>query len=81
MGKWGISNYSHVINFRTEKEPKMKFFDFGAFQINGQMPSHDEIIFHMRFGAFHITPRIAENRPSHVLPMTEEIWIRVEMIS
>ena len=24
----------------------------------GQMSSHDKIIFHKRFGAFHITPRI-----------------------
>ena len=40
--------------FKTEKEPKMKFFDFGAFQINGQMPSHDKIIFHMLFGAFEM---------------------------
>jgi len=28
--KWGISK-KHVINFKTEKEPKMKFFYFGAF--------------------------------------------------
>ena len=55
--KWGISNNSHVINFKTENEPKMKFFDFGAFQINEQMPSHDKIIFHMLFRTFHITPR------------------------
>ena len=55
--KWSISNNWHVINFKTEKEPKIKFFDFGAFQINGQMESHDNIIFHMLFGAFHITPR------------------------
>ena len=26
------------------------------------MPSHDKIIFHMRFGAFHITPRIKFSR-------------------
>ena len=25
----------------------MEFFDFGEFQINGQMPSHDKIIFHL----------------------------------
>ena len=36
----------------------MKFFDFGAFQINEQMPSHDKNIFHIRFEAFHITPRM-----------------------
>ena len=33
--KWGISDFSHVIILKTEKEPKMKLFDFGAFQING----------------------------------------------
>ena len=26
--KLGISKKMHVINFKTEKEPKMKFFDF-----------------------------------------------------
>ena len=35
----------------------MKFFDFRAFQNFKQMLSHDKIIFHMLFGAFHITPR------------------------
>jgi len=30
--KWGISKKKHVINFKTEKEPTMKFFDFLAFQ-------------------------------------------------
>ena len=56
--KLGISKKMHVINFKTEKEPKMIFFDFGAFQINMQMPSHDKMIFQMLFGAFHITSRI-----------------------
>ena len=61
--KWGISNNSHVINFINykisiiEKEPKMKFFHFWAFQINEQMPWHEKIIFHMLFGVFHITLR------------------------
>ena len=31
--KWNISK-KHVINFKTEKEPKIKFFDLGAFQKN-----------------------------------------------
>ena len=48
----------HVINFKIEKEPKMELFDFWAFQNFMQMLSHDKIIFHMLFGAFHITPRI-----------------------
>ena len=39
----------------------MKFFDFWAFQNFKQMLSHDKIIFHMLFGAFHITLR----KPSH----------------
>ena len=46
-----------MINLITVKEPKIKFFDFRAFQINGQMPSHDKIIFHMVFGAYYITTR------------------------
>ena len=56
--KLGISRKMHVINFKTEKEPKMKFFDFWAFRKKWQKLSHDKIIFHMLFGAFHITPRI-----------------------
>ena len=40
------------------KEPNMKFVNFGAFQNFKQMLSHDKIIFHMLFGAFHVTPRI-----------------------
>ena len=55
--KWSISKNSHVINFKTEKEPKMNLFDFGAFQKIMQMLSHDKIIFHMLLGAFHDTPR------------------------
>ena len=47
----------HVINFKTERELKMKFFDFGAFQIKMQMPSHDKIVLQMLFGAFHFTSR------------------------
>ena len=30
--KSGISKKMHVINFKTEKKPKMKFFDFRAFR-------------------------------------------------
>ena len=46
-----------MINFKTEKEPKMILFDFGAFQKNMQMLSHDKIIAHMLFGVFHMTSR------------------------
>ena len=45
-----------MINFETENEPKMKFFDFGAFQKIEKMLSHDKILFHMLFGAFRDTP-------------------------
>ena len=38
--------------------PKMELFDFWAFQNFMKMLSHDKIIFHMLFWAFHITPRI-----------------------
>ena len=41
-----------------ENKSKMKIFDFGAFQINMHMASREKYIFHMLFGAFHITPRI-----------------------
>ena len=57
--KWenGAFQKKHVINFEKEKELKMKFFDFGAFQNKMQMPSHDKIIFHMLFVAFYINSR------------------------
>jgi len=32
--KWGISRKNHVINFKTEKGPKMDMFDFVTFQEN-----------------------------------------------
>ena len=44
--------------FLFEKEPKMKFFVFGAFQIKMLLPSNDNILLQMFFGAFHITSRI-----------------------
>ena len=46
-----------MINFLTEKEPKMKFFDFGAFQKIKKMVSREEILFHILFEASHGTPR------------------------
>ena len=47
-----------MITLKTEKEPKMKFFDFGAFQKIRKILSREKYIFHMRFGASHGTPRI-----------------------
>ena len=55
--KSGISKKMHVINFKIEKEPKMKFFDFRAFRKKWQKLSHDKIIFHMLSRAFQNTPR------------------------
>ena len=57
----GISKKKHVTSLKMKNEPKMKVFDFGAFQINMHMASREKYIFHMLFGAFHITPRIALN--------------------
>ena len=52
-------NVGHVINFKTEKEPKMKFFDFWAFKKGHfkkrQKLSHDKIIYYMLFEEFHNT--------------------------
>ena len=45
-----------MINFKTENEPKIKFFDFGAFQKIEKLLSREKILFHMLFGAFHDTP-------------------------
>ena len=55
--KWGISKKRHVTSFKTRNEPKMKLFDFGAFQNKMHMASREKYIFHMLFGAFHDTPR------------------------
>ena len=38
-------------------EPKLKVFDFGAFQNKMHMASREKGIFHILFGAFHGTPR------------------------
>ena len=46
-----------MINFLTEKEPKMKLFDFGAFQKIRKILSREKYIFHILFGASHGTPR------------------------
>ena len=45
----------HVINFKIEKEPKMKYYDFEAFPKIVEMLSRDKIIFHVLFGAFYGT--------------------------
>ena len=46
----------HFSQFQNS-EPKMKVFDFGAFQNKMHMTSREKYIFHMLFGAFHDTPR------------------------
>ena len=68
-----------MINFKTENEPKMKFFDFGAFQKIEKMPSHDKILFHMLFGAFHDTSCIKfsskfRNIASKISQLLENFW-------
>ena len=40
---------------KTEKEPKMKVFDFGAFQIIMQLLSHEKKLLQLLFWTFHIT--------------------------
>ena len=60
-----------MINFKTENEPKIKFFDSGAFQKIEKLLSHEKILFHMLFGAFHDTPCICFHisgviRPLHI---------------
>ena len=45
-----------MINLKTEKKPKLKLFDFEAFQKIMKILSHDKILFHMLFRAFHDTP-------------------------
>ena len=46
-----------MITFQTEKEPKIQLFDFRAFQIKMQMPSHEKILLQILFEAFPITSR------------------------
>ena len=38
---------------KAENEPKMKLFDFGAFQKQMHMPSREKYIFHVLFRTFH----------------------------
>ena len=56
--KWGILNKKHVTSFKTSFEPKLKVFEFGAFQNKMHMASREKYIFHTLFGAFHDIPRI-----------------------
>ena len=55
----GISKKQHVTSLKMENEPKMKMFDFEAFQNKMHMVSRKKYIFHIVFGVFHGTPRIA----------------------
>ena len=58
MGKVGhFEKKKHVINKKTGNGSKMNIFDFGAFRKEMHIPSHDKFLFHMLFGAFHVTPR------------------------
>ena len=52
-----ISKKKHVTSLKMKNKSKMKVFDFEAFQINMHMASREKNIFHMLFGAFHITLR------------------------
>ena len=54
----------HVTSFKTRNEPKMKVFDFGAFQNKMQIAPREKYIFCMLFGAFHGTPR------TEIIPMS-----------
>ena len=65
-----------MINFKTEKEPKMNFFDFGAFKKIMKMPSREKIIFHMLFGASHGTPRIGNNTLLYTTKSFTDSWIK-----
>ena len=57
MGKMSHFEKRHVTSFKTRNEPKMKFFEFGAFQNKMHMALREKYIFHMLFGVFHDTPR------------------------
>ena len=50
-----LTDSENGIKSKTEKEPKMKFVDFGAFQKITKMLSRDKILLQMLFGAFHDT--------------------------
>ena len=49
------------------KIENLEVFEFGAFQKNMHMASHEKYILHMIFGAFHITPHICPNSRTYVL--------------
>ena len=46
-----------MIDFKTEKEPKMNMFHFGAFQEKMHMLSRAKYLLQRLFGAFQDTPR------------------------
>ena len=52
------SKKKHATTLKMKNEPKIKVFDFGAFQNKMHMASREKYIFHILFGAFHGTPRI-----------------------
>ena len=61
--KWGISKKKHVINsifpiwlWKQKMDRKWASSILGHFQKKMHMPSPDKFLFHMPFGAFHITP-------------------------
>ena len=60
---------------------KMELFDFGTIQNLIQMLSHDKIIFHMLFRAFHVTSRIScSSRISCYLPNVDYIDFHVKFV-
>ena len=65
-----------VINFKTENEPKMKLYDFWAFQKQMHMPSREKYIFHMRFGTFHNTSRIYRSKVTAMVVTTNTLRLQ-----
>ena len=78
MKNRGISKKKHVTSLKIKIEPKMKVFDFWAFQINMHMASREKYIFHMLFGAFHITPRIYTFQKGPDLDSIKKSFVRTE---
>ena len=70
-------------NFKIEKEPKMNFSDFGAFQEIMHMLSHDTIIFQMFFGHFTLPPVLCQNNFSFWISTSQnelEITVRKNIV-
>ena len=69
-----------MINFKTLKESKMKFFDFEAFQNKLQMPSHEKTVFSYLLGYFILIP-VYFNFKQFLIFNPSKVHVQEDMLS